>query len=244
MNVALILAGGFGLRMGGDRPKQFLESSGTPIILHTLRNFTACDEIDRIAVVCPAQYLDYTSELLSNENNVKLAGVVTGGSTRRESSENGVNALKNLCGPDDIVLIHDGVRPNVNSTIISENIRLARTFGACETAFPSTDTVAVSEDGVFVSYVPQRSKLWNVQTPQSFRYSVIEKAHSYCSGLLSENPDAFPVTDDAGLVLKCISDGIFDDSVKVAIAMGSETNIKITRPSDMVIIEKLMEKDN
>lgn len=225
MNIAIILAAGTGKRMGGDRPKQFLHVNGEPVLTKTLKAFGSHPDIDAIIVAAPPSFIAETEFLVSELHLTVPVRVIAGGSDRRESSYLAVSEAGKICGDNDILLIHDGARPFVTAEIIDENIKKASENGACETAFPSTDTVAVSSDGNFIDSVPERRTLWNVQTPQSFRYGIISAAHRHYIGLLNEGT-APAVTDDAGLVM-------LSGLSRVSIAMGSCENIKITFPKDL-----------
>lgn len=223
MNIALVLAGGKGTRMGGEKPKQYIECDNKPILIHTLEAFAYHNEIDKICVICPAENIDYTREIVSEYKVPKVEWILPGGNTRRDSSFIGVSKIFSECAPDDIILIHDAARPNISSSIISNNIQMATEHGACETVIPSQDTIAVSEDGQTISAIPDRSKLFNVQTPQSFKAEIIYKAH-----VDFEKSSDGQVTDDAALVLR--------NGGKVFIVQGDKMNLKITTQEDLRIL--------
>ena len=147
MNIAAILAGGKGLRMGGSVPKQFLEVGGMPIIVHTINKFQNHSEIDEICVICPVEHCEYMWELVENYKLTKVKSVIPGGKDRQESSYVATEAMYFKHGPEGILLIHDGARPNVDDRIISENIEKASNTGACNTVIPSQDTILISKDG-------------------------------------------------------------------------------------------------
>lgn len=218
MNIAAILAGGKGLRMGGSVPKQFMEVGGIPIIVHTINKFHRHEEIDEICVVCPVEHCDYMWELTEKYSLTKVKYVIPGGSNRQESSFVATEAMYRQHSPEDILLIHDAARPNVNCRIISENIREASNIGACNTVIPSQDTILTSEDGKTVSGYTDRSKMYLVQTPQSFRLEVIYEAHK-------KNAGKAGITDDCSLVH--LSGGT------VALVWGSKENVKVTTPEDI-----------
>ena len=155
----------------------------------------------------------------------KIFWICAGGGTRRESSKIGVSKLMETHGKDDIVLIHDGARPNPSARIITENIAVAKEKGACETVVPSSDTIAVSVDGARLHRVPNREVLYNVQTPQSFRLGLIYQAHLACEDC--------GATDDAALILH--SGG------EVFLVEGDKLNIKITTEEDLRILYSIME---
>ncbi len=229
MNIALVLAAGKGTRMGAPVPKQFIEYKNKPILIYTLEAFARHPEIDEICVVCPADSVDFTRELLVKYRVPKLGWIAPGGASRRESSAIGVNRLSENCREDDIVLIHDGARPNVSARVISDNIRVAKEQGACETAVRSHDTIAFSPDGCRVERIPDRNSLFCVQTPQSFRLGVIHAAHAAydpCS-------DSEEVTDDAGLILR--------NGGEVFLVAGDKLNLKITTEEDLRILYSVLE---
>ncbi|MBO4261849.1 MAG: 2-C-methyl-D-erythritol 4-phosphate cytidylyltransferase [Clostridia bacterium] len=220
MNVAIIMAGGIGKRMNAEKPKQFLPLRGKPVILHSLETFQKCPMIDAIAVVCAEGYIGVCKKLTEENNITKCVSVVPGGAERYDSSRIGVaEASKIADGTDAVVLIHDAARPFVTEEIIAANITAAEKFGACETAIEMTDTVISGKDGFTEKVVPRES-LYRVQTPQSFRLSVIREAFD------SYDPETDgPVTDDATLVLR--------RGGRVAIVKGSAANVKITTPEDL-----------
>lgn len=227
MNIALILAGGKGTRMGKDVPKQYIEYKEKPIIVHTLEAFEKHSEVDKICVICPKESLEYAKDLISRYNFKKLDWIEAGGNSRRESSYIGISLLAKQFDGKDIVLIHDGARPNVSQRIISENIAKAKEKGACETVINSQDTIAISEDGCKISVIPNRKTMYNVQTPQTFKLSVILKAHQ--EWIKNEGADA---TDDASLVLA--------DGKDVYIVEGEKNNLKITTEEDLRILYSVM----
>lgn len=218
MNIAAILAGGKGLRMGGSVPKQFMEVDGIPIIVHTINNFQLHDGIDEICVVCPVEHCEYMWELAEKYGLTKVKYVIPGGCDRQESSFVATEAMYSQHDPDDILLIHDAARPNVDNRIISENIEKASNIGACNTVIPSQDTILKSRDGNTVTEYTDRSQMYLVQTPQSFRLKVIYDAHQ-------KNVGQPGITDDCSLVYRL--------GGTVALVQGSKANVKITTPEDL-----------
>lgn len=228
MNIALVLAGGKGTRMGTSVPKQYIEYKNKPILVHTLEAFAKHPQIDKVCVICPADSIEYTEELVAKYCIPKVAWVEAGGASRRESSYIGVSRLAQEFDGNSVVLIHDGARPNVSERIITENISAAAKFGACETVIPSQDTIAVSEDGVRITAIPERKKMYNVQTPQSFKLDLILKAHE--DWIKKGGTDA---TDDASLLLAGGND--------VYIVSGEKNNLKITTGEDLRILYSVTE---
>lgn len=211
-----IVAGGSGSRMGSDLPKQYIPVAGTPILLHTVRAFLKF--ADAVFVACPENFVEYTKELVG-----EYATVIPGGKTRMESIK---AILDNISpGDNDIILTHDGVRPFVSERIITENIDLAQKHLACGTFIPTVDTICLSEDGAVLSAVPDRTYMYNVQTPQTFNINLLKE-------LLLSCKDAEKFTDLCGLATFM--------GKKVHMVMGESTNIKITTPADITLAEAIL----
>lgn len=229
MNYAAILAGGQGTRMGGDLPKQFLPIHGTPILIHTVRQFVTCEAIDRIALCVPAAYIDYTEELLDASPDLRgKADVIQGGADRTGSLENACAFFgrRTLIGENDILITHDCVRPFVSHEMILSSIQTARQHGGATAAIPSVDTICISADGTVIDSVPDRATLYSVQTPQTFRMK------EFCEILHSLTDEEKRRVTDASAVLRLRGH-------KVAISTGSPSNIKITHPSDLPMAEAI-----
>lgn len=224
MNLAVILAGGRGTRMGSALPKQFLEIDGVPIIVTTVTAFETHPEIDAIYIICVEEQRCFLQELLERYCLHKVKGILPGGETRQTSSFIAVEYLYRHYGPEDIVLIHDAARPGVDSRIISENIAAAERTGACNTVIPSQDTILVSRDGNYIHAYTDRDEMYLVQTPQSFLLQTIYEAHVACK-------DQAGVTDDCSLVQRC--------GGTVSLVAGDKKNRKITSPEDLLFFEKL-----
>ncbi len=225
MNIALILAGGSGSRMGAETPKQFLPLEGRQILLRVLDVFQAHPEIGQICVVSGEEWSGRLKYLMEQEGYGKVCGVVDGGQTRRESSFRGLSFLMERFSPDDIVLIHDAARPLVSGELISESIRCARRFHACTAAIPLQDTVLESSDGRNTGHIPDRKRLYAVQTPQAFRLGTIFEGHR-------RFPAGREVTDDAGILAA--------QGINVKLVPGEKRNLKITSPEDMLIAAALL----
>ena len=226
MNIAVILAGGVGTRMGADIPKQFITAGGKPVIIHTLERFAKHGEINGIIVVCVPQWIDYMQKLIVRYSVDKIFTVVPGGSTRRESSLKGALEADRILsemygeiydGNGHVLLMHDAARPFVSERIISENIKAALEKGACETVIKVNDTVLRGKGGLAQEIIP-RDEIYLVQTPQSFTPGNILRAHR-------EVPGDAVITDDAGLVLAM--------GGEVALVDGARENVKITTPEDL-----------
>lgn len=233
MNYAAILAGGKGTRMGGDLPKQFLALRGTPILIHTVRQFVTCGAVDRTVVCVPAAYLDYTRTLLAEYSDLDGAVDVTeGGADRTGSLENACRYFTRLAQPegiseDDILITHDCVRPFVTHAMILSGIETARKYGGATAAIPCVDTICVSAGGEVIDSVPNRAELYSVQTPQTFRMK------EFCDILDTLSDEEKRRVTDASAVFRMRGRA-------VAIAEGSPSNIKITHPSDIAFAENLV----
>lgn len=231
MNIAVILAGGSGSRMGiVDRPKQFIEIYGKPVIIHTLEAFEINEKIDAICVVCVKDWQEDLTLWLKEYDIRKVRWIADAGSSRQESSLNALDAIKNDCTGDDYVLIHDAARPLISQKIINENIEKVAEYGACDTVIPAHDTVIRSVDGASLESIPVRKELYLGQTPQSFKYSIVRKAYDDYFALPE---DKRPVmTDDCGLVLQ--------SGIKIGIAMGDKLNMKITTMEDLLLVKSIV----
>lgn len=223
MNVAIIAAAGEGKRMGGGRPKQFREISGTPIIIHTLRRFEQCATIRQVFIVAPAAEASAMLALAEEHRLLKVARVVTGGRTRTESIWRGLRAVR--AATAGIVAIHDGVRPCVTPDEIDRTVREAARVGAAILARPAVETIKEVTDGRVVRTL-ERARLWHAQTPQCFRYELLRRAYERA---LAEGLEA---TDDSALVERL--------GAAVAVVEGSADNIKITGPRDLLLAERIL----
>ena len=237
--IAIIPAAGLGTRMApvpaGVRgkakkappSKQFTELGGTPILVHTLRRFSSIDSISEVWIALRENEIAGFRLRLENQAKdvaSKKLNFVVGGEHRQESVQNALNAI--TAAPDDIVLVHDAVRPFVTSEIIQEVIDAAQKYGAAISGLPAVDTVKQVErtaEGAVVKATIPRASIVLAQTPQGFRYSVIKKAFDEASA------DGFVGTDEASLVER--------SGKEVAVVMGSPRNIKITTPADMQLAE-------
>ena len=225
-SIALIPAAGMGKRMGASINKQYLQLNGLPIVARTISAFEHSPLIDAIYLVIPADEISYCQEhIVTACGFKKIAAIVPGGKERQHSVLNGLNAMQNCLADDDVVLIHDGVRPLVTENMLRESIAVARTHDGALVAVPTKDTIKSVADGIVVD-TPPRETLWQAQTPQSFRFGVIHAAH------LSAERDGFVGTDDASLVER--------NGGKIRIVPGDYRNIKITTPEDLILAEAFL----
>ncbi len=234
MNYALIFAGGVGSRMNSKaRPKQFLEIHGKPVIVHTIEHFEHHDEIDGICVVCVSDWIDYMNDLVDKYRLKKVKWVVEGGKTALDSQLNGLNKIKENIGEDKAaVLIHDGVRPLINETLISDCIRSVEQYGNAITIAPANETIVqIDENGMIVSTI-KRSDCRLARAPQAFWLSDIIKVHN--QSISDGNHDYI---DSASMMIA--------HGYKVHTVDGPTENIKVTNPSDFYICRALLDaKEN
>ena len=229
-NVAVVLAGGVGNRMGMAIPKQFLMLSDRTILEHSVDAFERNSMIDNIIIVANQAYIEDTKKIVERNSWCKVACVISGGKERYDSSLAAIQAAKELDAQN--IVFHDAVRPLVSQRVITESVEALNNFFAAGVAVPSVDTILHVENGVIVS-VPQREKLWRAQTPQSFKLSTIIEAYSRAL----DDPE-FKATDDCGVVMKYMPE------VPVHIVKGDESNLKLTYKEDIEILELLLKRVN
>jgi len=223
MNIAIIAAAGTGSRMASNRPKQFLQVAGTPIIFHTLKPFELCDSIHEVIVVLPAEdAADFLAQA-GTRGLRKLARVVPGGATRADSVKRGLQAIRATTA--EIVAVHDGVRPFVTVEEIENTVEAAKRDGAAILATPATDTIKLVEGEAIVQTLDRRN-LRQALTPQCFRYELLRRAYDQ----VDVNDPL--LTDESALVERL--------GQPVTVVAGSSRNIKITTPLDLLIAEALL----
>ncbi|MDR1003692.1 MAG: 2-C-methyl-D-erythritol 4-phosphate cytidylyltransferase [Prevotellaceae bacterium] len=236
MNVAVILAGGTGSRMGGTLPKQFLTVAGRSVIEYAIDTFDRHAQIDEIAVVCHADYLEEMGAICRRNRWSKVKRLLTGGKERYHSSLQAIEtyaaqAVEVKANADTVnLLLHDAARPLVSSRIITDCVEALRRYEAVGVAVPATDTIVeTTEADNLIARVTDRRLLRHMQTPQCFRLNTIARAYR----LALTDPD-FHATDDCGVVLRYLP------QVPVYLVHGEHTNLKITYPEEMFLIEKLV----
>ena len=178
MNYAIILAAGVGQRMrSGGLPKQFLKLMGKPIVVYTLEKFENSPEVDRIIVVCHSAYIELMEDILHSYQLTKVTRIVVGGGERQNSLINGLDAvIRDGAKDDDIVIIHDGVRPLVTENTIRENVRVARASGCAITVHPVTESVIITDtDHVSMENFKKRADTYYLTAPQTFRVGDLKK---------------------------------------------------------------------
>lgn len=232
MNTGLILAGGTGQRMRtSGMPKQFLNVYGKPIIIYTLEKFDMCGDVDRIVVACNSQYLDYMKSLIDKYPFKKEITVIPGGKDRQGSIKNGLNFILANGGADnDIVIIHDGVRPLIDQAIISENVKTASKFGCAMTVKPVIESVVITnQDSVVFSDFEKRDDTYSLTAPQTFRLSLLVGAYKQL-----EDTDAPIPLLDAALAYTYLGN-------RIPLVKEYNHNIKITTPEDFYILKAILE---
>ena len=228
-NIALLIAGGSGNRMGQDIPKQFMHVEGCPIIIHTMRCFQTHPDIDAIAVVCLKGW-ETVLQAYANQFNIdKLKWIFPGGKSGMESIHNGIYGLKQAgCKDTDLVLIHDSVRPLLGQDIISSNIAICKAYGYAITGIKCREAILESEDGFSTSVSIPRDKLIRTQTPQTFCLGNIINIHEEAKqkGIVDSVASCTLIAEVGGY--------------EMHIVPGSEKNIKITTVEDLEILKALM----
>jgi 2-C-methyl-D-erythritol 4-phosphate cytidylyltransferase len=224
MNVAIVVAAGRGTRLGGERPKQFLELGGIPIIIHTLRQFERCREIHQVVVVLPAEQTAGFPSLAHQFELKKFARAVSGGETRAQSVLKGLATIADA----GIVAVHDGVRPFVTPEEIDRTVRTAKQTGAAILTAPVADTIKeVEADRVMGTLA--RTRWRRALTPQCFRFEILKRAYDQLAPIESSPVE---VTDDSLLVEQL--------GIEITAVEGSARNIKITEPEDLAAGEALL----
>ncbi len=224
----LIFAGGAGRRMNSrSLPKQFLQVYGKPIIIHTLEHFEYHPEIDEIDVVCLKNWIDELKGMLKRFGIMKVRSIVPGGDTGHASICRGLDAMRPVTADEDIVLIHDGVRPLINEELITANISAVRKYGNAITCEPARESVVVSPDGKNITDVPNRYNLYVAKAPQSFRFKEIYEAYGIAQ------KEGYGTIDSAHLY------GI--QKRPMHMLQSTKNNMKITEPADFYIYKALYE---
>ena len=223
---AVIVAAGKGRRMGTEVSKQFLLLCGKEILAHSVEKFEKAEKIRDIVLVTGEDSLQDVREMAQEYGWKKIVAVVAGGKERQDSVWNGLQAVSD---DTDIVLIHDGVRPFVTEDILNHSIETAVEMGSCVAGVPAKDTIKVCNGEKVAVATPDRSTLWQIQTPQTFRKDLIMQAYQKAKA------EGFVGTDDASLAEYC--------GCPVKVIMGSYRNIKITTKEDLLIGEAFLKEE-
>ena len=228
MNIAIIFAGGTGQRLSSGEnsiPKQFLKINDKPIIIHTLELFEKHKDIDKIYIAIHPDYFDYMQDLIKHHYITKTAGIVKGGITGQDSIYNALKLAQSENPEDSIVLIHDGVRPNITEEVITKNIECAKKNGNAITCTSCFETILVSENGKNPQHVPYRKHTYSAQAPQSFHLGEIVQAHESTRKV---NPNYTDIVDSCTL-FKTLNKPTY-------MIFGNRGNIKITTIEDLYIL--------
>lgn len=232
-NIAVILAGGSGKRLGSAVPKQFLEIAGRPVLEHTLKKFDSTDAITQLCVVVHPDHTDDASRIIKNARLSKPCILLSGGKERYDSSLAAITYFSERHNDAVVNLIfHDAVRPAVSCKTIADIISRLETHQAACVAVPSTDTLLRADSNGNIAEIPDRAVMWNAQTPQGFRLEVIARAYK-----IALKDPCFTTTDDCGVVLHYTPD------VKISIVEGSPRNIKLTYASDLDSMALLLSQE-
>ena len=225
---AIVLAAGQGKRMHSKIQKQFLEIQGYPVLYYSLRCFQESPIIRDVILVTGEEMISYCKkEIVQKYGLTKVTQVIRGGKERYDSVYAGLLA----CRDTEYVFIHDGARPFVTGEILERGLDAVKETGACVVGMPSKDTIKISDREGYVRETPDRSYVWNVQTPQIFSYPLILEAHKRI-----RKKDMSGVTDDAMVVEQ-------ETGVRVRLSKGSYQNIKITTPEDLAVAEAFLTDD-
>ena len=227
-NFALIIAGGVGARMNQDIPKQFLNVNDKPVIVYTMEAFQRHPEIDGIEIVCLEEWQGALKAYARQFGIAKLENIVSGGEKGQDSIRNGLRDLASRhCGEEDIVLVHDAIRPMVSQEIISDNIRVCRQYGNAITVVPCTAAMLKTYDSLSTTEQVPRDNLKITQTPQAF----------FIRDLLAAHEEAL----EKGITSSVASCTMYIElGRKLYMSAGSEKNIKLTTTEDIEIFKSLL----
>lgn len=232
MNIAIVIAGGSGHRMGQDIPKQFINVYDKPVIIYTLESFQKHPQIDAIEVVCIDGWHDVLKAYAKQFGITKLKWVVNGGQTGQESIRNGVYNLEGVLKDDDIVIIHDGIRPLVDESVLSDVILKCNRYGNAVTSMPYNEQIFVVDDEIStVKYIP-RETLRRVSTPQAYKFGKVDRAYH----------EAFE--KKIGIYGSSYTNTMMVElGERLYFAAGSDKNIKLTTKDDLEMFKAYLKSD-
>ena len=232
MNIAIIIAGGSGSRMGQDIPKQFINVYDKPILIYTLEGFQKHPQIDAIEVVCIDGWHDIVWAYAKQFNIDKLKWIVSGGNSGQESIRNGVYHLEGIASPDDTIIIHDGIRPLVDETVLSDVIIKCKQYGNAVTSLPYNEQIFVVDDDISTTkYIP-RETLRRVSTPQAYQFGLLDEKYH----------EAFE--KESGIYGSSYTNTMMVElGVRLYFAAGSDKNIKLTTKDDLEMFKAYLNSD-
>ena len=232
MNTAIIIAGGSGSRMGQDIPKQFINVYDKPVLIYTLEGFQKHPQIDAIEVVCLDGWQEVLWAYAKQFGISKLKWVVTGGKTGQESIRNGVYALEGKAADDDIIIVHDGIRPLVDETVLTDVIIKAQQYDNAVTSMPYNEQIFVIDDEIStVKFIP-RETIRRVSTPQAYRFDLLDaKYHEAFEKGIGIHGSHYANTMMVEL------------GVRLYLAAGSDKNIKLTTKDDLELFKAYLKSD-
>lgn len=232
MNIAIIIAGGVGNRMGANIPKQFIKVKGKHVLAYTLESFQNNSNIDAIEVVCINGWEDVILEDKTKYGITKLKWITKGGSTGQESIRNGVFNLEGKVNDDDNIIVHDGIRPLVEDYVLDDLIEKCNKYGNAVTSMPYNEQIFLVDNEIStIKYIP-RETLRRVATPQAYKFSLLD----------SKYHEAFE--KEIGIYGSSYTNTMMVElGVRLYFAKGSDRNIKLTTPGDLEIFEAMLEKD-
>lgn len=233
MNIAIIIAGGVGSRMGKNIPKQFIEIRNKPVLAYTLEAFEKHPLIDAIEVVCIEGWEEDVWAYKEKYGITKLRWMAKGGASGQESIRNGVYNLKDKCSPDDNIIIHDGIRPLVDDSVLDDILEKCDKYGNGVTSMPYNEQIFLVDDEIStVKYIP-RETLRRVATPQAYKYQLLDEKYN----------EAFE--KEIGIYGSSYTNTMMVElGVRLYFAKGSDRNIKLTTPGDLEIFEAMLEKND
>lgn len=235
MNVAIVIAGGAGHRMGQDIPKQFIHVYDKPVLIYTLESFQKHPQIDAIEIVCIDGWHEVLWAYAKQHNITKLKWIIPGGTTGQESIRNGVYNLEGKCAPEDIVIIHDGIRPLIDEGVLTDVIVKCQQYGNAVTSMPYNEQIFVIDDDIStIKYIP-RETIRRVSTPQAYKFQLLDKKYH----------EAYE--KEIGIYGSSYTNTMMVElGERLYFAAGSEKNIKLTTKDDLEMFKAYLkiDKDN
>ena len=230
MNIALILAGGYGSRTEQDIPKQFMNVYDKPLIIYTLENFERHPEIDGIAVVCLEGWHEVLRAYARQYKISKLKWIFSGGNDGQESTGKGIQSLKDVCSESDVIMVHDAIRPFITDEVISDGIKKCMEKGSGLSAVRCQETIVRTDDGISGSENIARTEIMRVQTPQAYRYGKALWAY--------EEARRQGITGEVYINTLMLRLG-----EKLYFSKGTEKNVKVTTIDDLEVFKALLKME-